>query len=204
MNHVYKVIWSKTKHCYIVASELAHRDNKHSGSSHNAKKAAIAMAVMLTLGMAIPQVSQASLTEGITKEGAIAAIGTDTWANGANNIAIGKAASAGDKSDTEKSQVDAIAIGTNAEAAKERSSAFGAYAKAMAKNATAFGEDATASGENAVAVGSRSRANNIEAVAIGIILIRSGIRLVTNMYLLQPASTPVPLVRMRQLAGRLQ
>ena len=25
LNHVYKVIWSKTKHCYVVVSEIAKR-----------------------------------------------------------------------------------------------------------------------------------------------------------------------------------
>ena len=28
MNRIYKVIWSKTKHCYVVVSELAKRHTK--------------------------------------------------------------------------------------------------------------------------------------------------------------------------------
>ena len=28
MNRIYKVIWSKTKHCYVVVSELAKRHAK--------------------------------------------------------------------------------------------------------------------------------------------------------------------------------
>lgn len=32
MNKIYKVIWSKAKNCYVVASELAKRNSKSPGS----------------------------------------------------------------------------------------------------------------------------------------------------------------------------
>lgn len=32
MNHVFKVVWSKTKHCYVVVSELAGMQGKKSRS----------------------------------------------------------------------------------------------------------------------------------------------------------------------------
>lgn len=31
MNHVFKVVWSKTKHCYVVVSELAGMQGKRVG-----------------------------------------------------------------------------------------------------------------------------------------------------------------------------
>ena len=37
MNKIYKVIWSRAKHCYIVASEIAKSSGK-SSSSNKAKK----------------------------------------------------------------------------------------------------------------------------------------------------------------------
>ena len=33
MNRIYKVIWSKVKHQYVVVSELAHRDGKRSSAA---------------------------------------------------------------------------------------------------------------------------------------------------------------------------
>ena len=32
MNKIYKVVWSKAKHCYVVASELAKRNTKGCGA----------------------------------------------------------------------------------------------------------------------------------------------------------------------------
>ena len=44
MNKIYKVIWSKAKNCYVVASELAKRNGK-SSSSLNKKLIAAMLAV---------------------------------------------------------------------------------------------------------------------------------------------------------------
>ena len=35
MNKIYKVIWSKVKHQYVVVSELAHSNGKQSRTSRN-------------------------------------------------------------------------------------------------------------------------------------------------------------------------
>ena len=32
MNKIYKVVWSKAKHCYVVTSELANRQTKGCGA----------------------------------------------------------------------------------------------------------------------------------------------------------------------------
>ena len=50
MNKIYKVIWSRAKHCYIVASEIAKSSGK-SSSSNKAKKTAMIAAAVLSLGM---------------------------------------------------------------------------------------------------------------------------------------------------------
>ena len=50
MNKIYKVIWSRAKHCYIVASEIAKSSGKSSGSN-KAKKTAMIAAAVLSLGM---------------------------------------------------------------------------------------------------------------------------------------------------------
>lgn len=50
MNKIYKVIWSKVKHQYVVVSELAHRDGKRSSAATTSKATwrALAAALMLT------------------------------------------------------------------------------------------------------------------------------------------------------------
>ncbi len=47
MNHVYKVVWSKTKQCYVVASEFAKRSGKAT-----CKAAVLAALVATTAGVA--------------------------------------------------------------------------------------------------------------------------------------------------------
>lgn len=59
MNHVYKVVWSKTKQCYVVASEFAKRSGKAT-----CKAAVLAALVATTAGVAaVP--AQASLEDDI-------------------------------------------------------------------------------------------------------------------------------------------
>lgn len=50
MNRIYKVIWSKVKHQYVVVSELAHRDGKQSSAA--SKSVRTLMAVLAVCGMA--------------------------------------------------------------------------------------------------------------------------------------------------------
>ena len=54
MNKIYKVIWSKVKHQYVVVSELAHRDGKRSSAPTTSKATwrALAAALMLTGSLA--------------------------------------------------------------------------------------------------------------------------------------------------------
>ena len=48
MNRIYKVIWSKAKNCYVVASELAKRNSKGSGT-RSLRMAAVTLGVMAAL-----------------------------------------------------------------------------------------------------------------------------------------------------------
>ena len=55
MNHVYKVVWSKAKNCYVVASELAKRHTKSAGSSAmNRTLVAGVLACVLSCGAVFP------------------------------------------------------------------------------------------------------------------------------------------------------
>ncbi|WP_298014450.1 ESPR-type extended signal peptide-containing protein [uncultured Megasphaera sp.] len=65
MNQIYKVIWSKVRHCCIVVSELGRNDGKAvSSSSRMSKKMAVSLAVMaLCVGM-VPGVMAADTDTG--------------------------------------------------------------------------------------------------------------------------------------------
>lgn len=55
MNKIYKVIWSKVKHQYVVVSELAHSCTKSTSSRVGRSTAAVFTAFMLTMGTGIAQ-----------------------------------------------------------------------------------------------------------------------------------------------------
>lgn len=53
MNKVYRVIWSRTKNCYVIVSEIA-RKNQRGSSKGRGVVAALAMTSILSLGIGTP------------------------------------------------------------------------------------------------------------------------------------------------------
>lgn len=53
MNHVYRVIWSKVKHCYVVVSEIAKRNGKSSSKVSRAGITALALVGTISLGTSV-------------------------------------------------------------------------------------------------------------------------------------------------------
>lgn len=49
MNRIYKIIWSKTRNCYVVASELVHGNTKATSTGMIARRAALAAVAALLL-----------------------------------------------------------------------------------------------------------------------------------------------------------
>ena len=97
MNRIYKVIYSKARQCYIVVSELAKSNHKSSqqGADHtNTPALARIIAVALAAGAltwgSVPGVSWAADTKPGGGDGV--AVGTDSNAPKAENVAIGKGA----------------------------------------------------------------------------------------------------------------
>lgn len=72
MNHIYKVIWNKAKHCYTVVSEIA---KSHSDSTKRVRMGttAVLMVVAVLTGFAMP--AQAAVT--IEKDGTVKANAAD-------------------------------------------------------------------------------------------------------------------------------
>ena len=87
MNKIYKVVWSKAKHAYVVTSEVARSHTK--SASGKAVKAVLAAAV----GMGVLMGGYtANATDTTTGSGSGVAYGTSSNAPKAENVAVGKGA----------------------------------------------------------------------------------------------------------------
>ncbi|WP_295789600.1 ESPR-type extended signal peptide-containing protein [uncultured Veillonella sp.] len=156
MNKIYKIIWSRTKNCYVVASELAKSHTKSTTSSRvSGLKGSVLTAAVLAavatsaVGIQVVQAEASTVTgqEGIaiTNKGLT---GDDAAeAPHLNSIAIGNAAKA------TSGTGDAIAIGGAAQALEQYSVAIGQGAKAEKGQTIAIGNRATAQTSYNMAIG---------------------------------------------------
>ena len=161
MNKIFKVVWSKTKECYVVVSEVA----KNNGGKK--KALSTVFAALVVAGAMMPgYVDAANNTSGggVSTADASIAIGSG-WGNSAyanNNfsIAIGDQTHANGKA--------AIALGRQAKTdGEEASIAIGNETEATAKDSTAVGSGSKSSGEYAAALGFQTKATANYATAIG-------------------------------------
>ena len=86
MNRIFKVIWSKTKHCYVVVSEYAKANTKAAHTGLRVTAAAVAAAAML-----LAPVNYAWAADGDTVESADTADTTSTalHISSTNNLIVG-------------------------------------------------------------------------------------------------------------------
>lgn len=186
MNRIYKVIWSKVKHQYVVVSELAHSCTKGVAISAGRHTAAVLTVLALTAGVGSQALADNSTAIGsnrvidATSEGG-ATLGNNT-AIGSNSdgaIAIGGDPDINDEETTAatvgNNATNAIAMGTNATVNDngQNSIAIGNGAT-ISKNSTAsiaMGLNAqvdTGTGvNNAIAIGSSAHAGGVGGIAIG-------------------------------------
>ena len=159
MNHIYKVIWNKAKHCYTVVSEIA---KNHSTSSVTKKK--VSIAAILAAGMLSgfsPMVSGAADTIVYDKtETSLKSINSGSV--GKNTIALGEGASAVDNS---------IAIGNGAYTQNGtftygQSVALGNGAVTGAKS-TSIGSKAVGGREGTITIGANARNEVLYATIVG-------------------------------------
>ena len=184
MNKIFKVIWSKSKQCYVVVSELA----KNTTGKKKIVVASILAALMAGQVMQVDATSGSFYDTGAIK-GAIA-IGksgsTAPQATDENAIAIGQAARANGRggvalgNDTQSAQnaiaaawdakatgKNSVAVGTGTRATGLSSTAVGDNAQATANGAVALGQSTESAG-NSVAAGFNAKARSNNTVAIGV------------------------------------
>ena len=157
MNKIFKVIWSKSKQCYIVVSEMA--------KNKTGKKKIVVASILAALAIQTAGVIDVAAAVGDQPSAAYA---NGTVASGkTNGLAIGNFASSGSN--------QSIAIGYFSEATAPEvtpaalpATAVGAGAKAKGYSTVALGLSAAAEADSATALGSKTSATGDRSVAVGV------------------------------------
>ena len=156
MNKIFKVVWSKSKECYVVVSEFA--------KNNSGKKKIVVAGIFAALAMTNANVALAVNEVPTSTGGASVAFGDSATVTGANAVGLGNNASV--------TGVNAVALGTNVKATTSDSVVIGTAANAeAAAGGVAIGQNAYSKAiyfnTPSVAVGKNSIANGGTAVAIG-------------------------------------
>ena len=176
MNKIFKVIWSTSKQCYVVVSEMA--------KNKTGKKKIVAASILATLAMQTAGVIDVAAAAGDLPSASYA---NGTVASGkTNGLAIGNAANSGSNQSVAigyysvanaaetNPALPATAVGAGANATGQSTVALGLSAQATSGKATALGSKSLASSDAAVAVGAGSQATGGYASALGADSIASG------------------------------
>ena len=169
MNKIFKVVWSKTKECYVVVSEVA----KNNGGKKKALASVLAGLAMVAAAGTMGTPVQAGTDLGNSSVN-ISPNGTLNGSNhvGSNSIVVGYqnttdnnwgtvAIGAGNTA----KENSAVAVGNGNEATGGAAAAFGAYNKAKGRASVAIGNVSMASADDSIAIGNRANvdANNHDA-----------------------------------------
>ena len=169
MNKIFKVIWSKSKQCYVVVSEMA--------KNKTGKKKIVVASILAALAIQTAGVIDVAAAAGDQPSTAIAngrvasgktnglAIGNFASSNSHQSIAIGyySVATAAEANPA----LPATAVGAGANATGQSTVALGLSAQATSGSATALGAKSVASEDAAVAVGHGAQATGGYASALG-------------------------------------
>ena len=189
LNHIYKVIWSKTKNAWVVVSEIAKRDGKSSVKSvvtSLAGKSVAAVMVAMVMCGGVASANTAYGTGAAATGSNSTAIGDNASATGSGGVAMGNGSSAdagvaiGDHS---YSLYKSIAMGPNAKsgqygvsigeladttgAGSMRNVAIGYSSKATDDGSISIGPNATAKGSTSIAIGSQAETGRQGSIAMG-------------------------------------
>ncbi|WP_455236550.1 ESPR-type extended signal peptide-containing protein, partial [Veillonella sp.] len=176
MNKIFKVVWSKTKECYVVVSEVA----KNNGGKKKVLASVLAGLAMVGAGAAGTPVQAAtdynkkvnispngtmaggySANNSVSDNSIVVGYGNDTstGAQGNGHVAYGFGNTSTEDTST--------ALGGGNKATGPASTAVGSFNEATARAAIAMGNVSKATGERSVAIGSGAEATKSGAIAIG-------------------------------------
>ena len=150
LNHIYKVIWSKTKNAWVVVSEIAKRDGKSSVKSVVTSLAGRSVAAVMVAMVMCGGVASANTVYG---PGAIV--------NGSNSTAIG------DNANIDNLSKDSVAIGPNASIINGTDSVTIGSSSSSKKFGIAIGGTAKSSDTGAIAIGRYTNSEKEDSITIG-------------------------------------
>ena len=154
MNKIFKVVWSKTKECYVVVSEVA----KNNGGKKKALASVLAGLAMVAATAGTPVQAGGNYGGSAVNISPDAYNGSNT--TGRNSIVVGY-------QNTTNSQDGTIAIGASNTATENSAMALGNGNTASGGAAVAMGAYNQAKGRASVAIGNVSMASAEDSIAIG-------------------------------------
>ena len=177
MNKIFKIVWSKSRQCYIVVSEYA----KNTSGKKAVATALLAFSVLAGTGAvqaAWPdgaQVGQSNFHIGRGAKAGIGsgspqnsqAIGVDAEAHQSKDVALGSNAVAKGLPISSNKAHPATALGAHSNANGDSTLAVGFGTNASSTNATAVGANASATGTDSTVVGSGASTNQASASVLG-------------------------------------
>ena len=194
MNRIFKVIWSRTKGCYVVVAETAKNMSKRSTmTSVFAKMSGSVIATALFMSMMSPMIVHGSTIvqgDGAQAKNGTVAMGDNSTALADNSVALGTGATVTRANRAGVGNVQGVAIGRNANVEVNNGVAIGNLTKVAslngfalgntswagydeagnyvgADNDQAFGTNARAWGGSSMAFGNNAKASKGGAVAMG-------------------------------------
>ena len=161
MNKVFKVVWSKSKECYVVVPEIA----KNNSGKKKVLASVLAGLALVGVGaqMGTPVDAYRSPDGSVNTEGSRINIAANAKPNntvGVNSIVVGYQNTTDDQNGT-------TALGANNTARGNSALAVGNENTATNGAATAIGAGNEATGDTSVAIGNKSNASGDHSIAIG-------------------------------------
>ena len=151
MNKIFKVVWNKSKNCYVVVSEFA--------KNNSGKKKVVVAAVFAALAMTNANVAFAVNDVPTGADATAVAFGSGATVTGSNAVGLGSGVSV--------TGANAVGLGISASVTGANAVGLGSSASVTGANAVGLGSNASVTGVNAVGLGTNVKVSNSDAVAIG-------------------------------------
>ena len=151
MNKIFKVVWSKSKECYVVVSEFA--------KNNSGKKKIVVAGIFAALAMTNANVALAVNDVPTGADATAVAFGSGATVTGANAVGLGSGVSV--------TGANAVGLGISASVTGANAVGLGSSASVTGANAVGLGSNASVTGVNAIGLGTNVKATLSDAVVIG-------------------------------------
>ena len=158
MNKIFKVVWSKSKQCYVVVSEMA---------KNNSGKKKVLASVLAALAVVSAGGVGSSVQAGSDLKHSSINISPDGALNGSNTVSQNSVVVGYQNNTTGGSGNGHIIYGANNTATQDSSLAIGNQNTSTGPASTAIGVGSQATGTNTIAMGNVAKANKTDNIAIG-------------------------------------